>query len=164
MRSFTLTIAFITIASIAAACGSDDTNCTQTTGCTEPDGGNSDPCGDGVCNADIGENAVTCDKDCSGVCRPEHPVHCNDSLECNPAGTDCDLPVMPTCGNNVERCPSADVFYNCCDSGPNDADIFWCPKEAPYWCPNTGSCISNQSACAYGTGNRCYDGTRTCAI
>ncbi len=166
MRSFTLSITII-ITLFAAACGSDDdTNCSQTSGCTEPDGGVTGSCGDGVCSADHGEDVGNCSKDCSGVClNPANPVYCEDDLiECNPAGTDCDLPIPPYSCPAPVRCPSNDVAWNCCDSGTNNAATFWCPISAPYWCPSTGSCKSNKADCAYGAGNQCYYSMVSCQL
>lgn len=176
MRSFIITICTLLATCVFAGCvEGEDTNCSQTSGCHEPgpDGGADDQdsdtsgtCGDGVCSADDGEDADTCDKDCSGVCddNPNNPVYCEgDAIECNPAYTDCDLPIPPNvCHSGVGRCPSADVAWNCCDSGPNDSDIYWCPVETPYWCPNSQSCVPSMSDCAYGSGNSCYYAMFSC--
>jgi len=174
----TLTILFSLFVTFAAVACTNDDNCTQTNGCTDPSpdagttpdsstgGGGS--CGDGVCKTEHGEDSANCSQDCSGVCLndPAHPVYCEgDSIECNVVGTDCNLPVPPNvCHSGRERCPSADVAWNCCDSGPNDPDIFWCPIGTPYWCPNSRSCVGKRSDCAYGTGNACYFPMFSCRI
>lgn len=134
-----LSIVFFAIMVVASACTeSDDTHCTQTSGCVTPDGSHPDSnnltCGDGVCDSADGETLATCEKDCSGRCdaSPENPVFCWDphgNPTCNPVYTDCELPVMYDCGSGPKRCPDYESFGRCCDTADRtSSDVIWCPS------------------------------------
>lgn len=143
MRALSIvSIVSLTIMILASACTeSDDTNCSQTSGCVTPDGGTDGSnaganCGDGVCEPEDGETLASCEKDCSGRCDafPNDPVFCWDAHgapTCNPAYTDCTLPVFDDCGSGPRRCPDHESFGRCCDTADRTStDFVWCPSQA----------------------------------
>jgi hypothetical protein len=160
-----LSIVSLTIMVLASACTeSDDTNCSQTSGCVTPDGGTPDSnntganCGDGVCDPDDGETADSCEKDCSGRCDPESetPVFCwrDGNPSCNPVWTDCNLPFVYGCGSGPRRCPDYESFGRCCDTADGmSSDIVWCPSEASCQqpVPLPRACLGPIFSCATGS-------------
>lgn len=126
------------------------------------DGSGPDPnsmtCGDGVCDPADSETLASCEKDCSGRCdlTPGFPVFCwtNGAPTCNPAFTDCGLPVVEDCGSGPRRCPDYESFGRCCDTADRmSSDIVWCPSETSCQQPVAPprACYGPIFSCATGT-------------
>jgi hypothetical protein len=116
-------------------------------------------CGNGKCQADVGETCASCEKDCgsccgNGVCDPTEdkcdcPSECGDPCEGKQCGDDgcggscgtCDLPDY--CDNHqcVPTCPNGWCDYGeTCASCPADC-AGCCAAEEDILCANRGDCV-----------------------
>ncbi len=146
MRPFKLgqtrTLSFIAITVLLIALG----------GCNEP---NANTCGDGACDAYLGETGATCSADC--------PTKCGDGI-CTAAENHAHCPqdCTTTCGdgacNSGEKnasCPR-DCPAVCGDKICNGAET---PEGCPGDCPR--SCNGTCAAMCGGCNNCCFDGDGT---
>ncbi len=124
-------ILIVTLVSLATACTQEENNCSEVSGCVDPDvdGGNTPPDGGSVGSGNISDAAY---------CSVEgFPKRCESEPEqCQSATYDCWNPAF-ACGNQMMTCYETPGINSasCC----ND-QFYVCPDYQRY-CPETGECF-----------------------
>ncbi|WKZ29219.1 MAG: hypothetical protein QY323_00650 [Patescibacteria group bacterium] len=159
MRTF-YTLIVVTLVSLVAACvNSEEPNCSEVSGCIDPDvdGGNTTPDGNMTQQGTISDAAYC----------PEYnyEMRCaEDPATCDPAGRPCVTPSY-ACGNEMWTCAALGEgpVVSCCEDvfrvGPN-WHYKYCPAIAQwmYWdnetmsieedCPSMVECTYNGAFCS----------------